>query len=540
MLERFGPYRLVRRLATGGMAEVFLARQFGIEGFEREVVIKRILPHRAQDAEFCTMFLDEARLIARLNHPFVAQIYDLGQEDGTYFIAMEHVHGVDLSRLLDSAGEQGTPGLPMAVAVSIIASLCQALEYIHTRADELGHPLNIVHRDLNPKNVIVSYDGAVKLIDFGIAKAASQVYETRTGVIKGTYGYMAPEQVTRQHAIDRRADLFSLGVLTYELTTGIHPFDAPDEVAVLGKLVRCQYQPPSRKIRTYPKPLERLITGCMSLDPRDRPRSAADVLSMIEDYSLERRIPLTMSRIAEYVQRNHAAGSEPLTRVPAPIESTGDSTAMISRRLADRADQEIGTLATSLLRAPSGLPAQRGEAGGARPSAARDKPSPSRPAASPRRQWPWASWGRRERVVASAAAAVALVATVASAVLLVAAFRPTDAPAVDPSGDVHASLTKNDAPAADTVEPEPSAAEPIVAPEVPTNLLPSIRVASEPENASIFVEGTATGDVTPATVSVPAGKTLVWIRVELDGYRPDERQVAAEVGEVVFDLNPAE
>ena len=526
VMERFGPYRLVRRLATGGMAEVFLARQLGIEGFEREVVIKRILPHRAQDEEFCTMFLDEARLIARLNHPYIAQVYDLGQEGGTYFIAMEHVQGIDLSHLLDAAADQGTPGLPMPVAVAVISSLCQALEYIHSRTDELGHPLNIVHRDLNPKNVIISFEGAVKLIDFGIAKAASQVYETRTGVIKGTYGYMAPEQVSRQHAIDLRADLFSLGVLTYELTTGIHPFDAADEVAVLGKLVRCQFAPPSRTIRNYPEALEQIILACMAQDPNRRPSSASKVLSLVEDFALQRQIPLTMSRIATYVQRNHTEQAERVTSIPPLVVADGDSTAMISQRLAHRADQEVGTLATSML-GPSG--AQRDSTLPANdPRASARAPQDQRPGF----QWPWSTWGRRERVVALVATTVALFATIASVLLIVAAVEPNETPGhAIASGNV----TEEPSPLLTNATAEPT---PFRQPSEPAKSTDAaIRVESVPPNAHILVEGTASEEVTPATIPVPEGKSLVWIRVELDGYVPDERQVAAAVGEVVFTLS---
>lgn len=504
------------------MAEVFLARQFGIEGFEREVVIKRILPHRAQDEEFCTMFLDEARLIARLNHPYIAQIYDLGKEEGTYFIAMEFVQGVDLSHLLDHASDQGTPGLPMPVAVAVIGSLCEALEYIHSRTDELGHPLNIVHRDLNPKNVIISYEGSVKLIDFGIAKAASQVYETRTGVIKGTYGYMAPEQVSRAHPIDLRADLFALGVLTYELTTGIHPFDAPDEVAVLGKLVRCQFQSPARRIRSYPKALEQIIMSCMSLEPRGRPSSARHVLSNVEDFACERKIPLTMSRIAEYVQRNHVAQGEEFHTQIAPLVSTeGESTAMISQRLANLADKEVGNLATDLLKGP------RPE--GTVPIDQDEGKTRERPAYVRRRrfQWPWSTWGRRERLIALVASVVAFFATVTSVVLIIAALRPPNRPrsiSIDP---IETRVSNLGAKVESTPFPQSNGSL-----TSGTNIV----VESEPAEAAIYVGGENTGKRTPSSIRVPTGKSLVWIRVELQGYRPEQRQVEAAAGAARFEL----
>ena len=533
MMERFGPYQLVRRLAAGGMAEVFLAVQTGIEGFEREVVIKRILPHRAQDEEFCTMFLDEARLIARLNHPYIAQIYDLGEVDGSYFIAMEYVQGADLSRLLDLAAEGGSTGLPLEVSISVLTALGEALEYIHSRTDELGNPLNIVHRDLNPKNVIISFEGAVKLIDFGIAKAASQVYETRTGVIKGTYGYMAPEQVSRRYAIDARADLFALGVLTYELTTGRHPFDAPDEVAVLSKLVQCKFARPSSVARSYPRAVERLIMSCMSLEPKRRPRAARDVLRQLESFAGDRKIPLTMSRIGDYVQGKVAQGASPQQLPPLMAGTPGDSTALISQRLANRADHETGTLATSLLNNPP-------------PSPRKERPRQSRRPPRPNAgwQWPWTSWGQREKLIALVATAVAGLATLTTVVLIIVSWTPSQPerphalvsplPDPDPPG-----LPLPDDPVVPDLPPGGGLKSlPIEIPPDPiaveTTLL---RVESEPPRAQILVEGKATGQLTPSSISVPEGQSLVWIRVELQGYRPQERQVDVAVGAALFTLS---
>jgi serine/threonine-protein kinase len=540
MIERFGPYHLTRRLATGGMAEVFLAVQTGIEGFEREVVIKRILPHRASDEEFCTMFLDEARLIARLNHPYIAQIYDLGKVGDAYFITMELVQGADLSRLLDSASEKGGIGLPLDVALPVLTSLCEALEYIHTRTDELGNPLNIVHRDLNPKNVIISYEGAVKLIDFGIAKAASQVYETRTGVIKGTYGYMAPEQVSRRFVIDARADLFALGVLAYELTTGRHPFDAPDEVAVLSRLVQCKLDRPSTVVRGYPREIERLVLSCLSLDPKRRPASARDVLRELERFAVDRKIPLTLSHIADFVHE-HVSRGEPARQVHPLVASPGDSTALISQRLASRADHETGTLATSLLSSQS-----------ARPPAKAEPEPPARRSGAPAAgwQWPWATWGSREKLIAVAAVSVAAVATLLTTVLVLVSWQPSRS---ESSAATRALVSPTLEPEEDLPLPLPPLPDDVTPPELPpgggSKTAPDqpgleapvsssmLRVESEPARARILVEGNPTGQVTPASIAVPAGKNLVWIRVELEGFQPQERQVDVAVGAAFFTLS---
>ncbi|MGB0680866.1 MAG: serine/threonine protein kinase, partial [Polyangiales bacterium] len=224
--EVIGPYRIVRKLAAGGMAEIFLAKQRGLEGVERSVVLKRILPEHHNDEEFVTMFLDEARLLAALAHPNIAQTFDLGRQGLSYYLVMEYVRGPTLWKVLRRAAKTGGRGLPEREALSIVLGVAEALAYVHERHDEFGRPLNIVHRDLNPANVILSYDGAVKLIDFGIAKAASKVHQTRTEVVKGTYGYIAPEQLNQASQVDHRTDVYALGVLMYEVCVGRHPFEA--------------------------------------------------------------------------------------------------------------------------------------------------------------------------------------------------------------------------------------------------------------------------------------------------------------------------
>ena len=284
------------------MAEIFLARQTGMEGLERTVVVKRILPHRARDAEFVTMFLDEARIVAALVHPNVAQIYDLGKEEESFFLVMEYVRGPDLGKLLDTIYESGGRGLPLRIALPIIIGICEALHYIHEKRDDSGMPLGIVHRDINPQNVVVSYEGAVKLIDFGIAKAKTKVYETRTGVIKGTYGYMAPEQLTRKAPIDRRSDVFALGVLLYESILGVHPFEASDEVALLGHIVRGDYRRPRAVRADFPEELERVVLGCLTPRPDQRIPDARTVQQYLEEFMADHRLVVSMARLGEFVR----------------------------------------------------------------------------------------------------------------------------------------------------------------------------------------------------------------------------------------------
>jgi serine/threonine protein kinase len=358
-----GRFQILRKLATGGMAEIFLARQTGMEGLERLVVIKRILPHRARDAEFVTMFLDEARIVAGLNHPNVAQIYDLGKEEETFFLVMEYVRGPDLGKLLDTIYESGGRGLPLRIALPIIIGTCEALHYIHEKRDEAGMPLGIVHRDINPQNVVVSYEGAVKLIDFGIAKAKTKVYETRTGVIKGTYGYMAPEQLTRKAPIDRRSDVFALGVLLYESILGVHPFEASDEIALLGHIVRGDYKRPRAVRADFPEELERVILGCLTPRPEQRIPDARTVQEHLEEFMAANRLVVSMARLGDFVRevvpepaekRDDKPRSAPRARVqidgptPQHLRFPDDGDSVIAALSGGQADATVSRLETPL------------------------------------------------------------------------------------------------------------------------------------------------------------------------------------------------
>jgi eukaryotic-like serine/threonine-protein kinase len=209
----FGSYQLVERLAMGGMAEVYLAKP---DGAQRFVALKRILPNIAADDEFIAMFIDEAKIAGQLNHPNVAQIFDLGKINNSYFIAMEYVSGHDVRALWDRTrdADGGKTALPIGLACYIVKKICDGLDYAHRRRDSKGRPLGIIHRDVSPQNILVSYDGDLKIIDFGIAKAANRIVKTQTGILKGKFAYMAPEQA-RGEPTDHRADIFAIGVILY-------------------------------------------------------------------------------------------------------------------------------------------------------------------------------------------------------------------------------------------------------------------------------------------------------------------------------------
>jgi serine/threonine-protein kinase len=264
---RFGKYTLIDRIAVGGMAEIFLARQAGLEGFEKTIVIKRIRPHLSKQPNFVKMFLNEAKLAAQLNHPNIVQIYDLGKINESYFIAMEYIFGRDMRRIIPKADALGIP-FPMVYALKIASSVCEGLYYAHQRTDLYGNPLHIVHRDVTPENIFVSFDGTVKVLDFGIAKAANQIEQTRAGEIKGKLSYMSPEQCMGK-PLDNRSDIFSLGVVLYEWLTGFKLFTGDSEVAILKSITEGKIYAPSYFKADIPEAVEAILMKALEKD-RDR------------------------------------------------------------------------------------------------------------------------------------------------------------------------------------------------------------------------------------------------------------------------------
>ena len=275
--DHFGQYEILERIASGGMAELYKAKRTGVEGFQKIVAIKKILPHLADDEEFITMFADEAKLAAQLNHPNIIHIYDLGKiQAGGYFIAMEYVDGRDLRAIQRSGRELGAP-LPVPLAVYIASKVASALDYAHRRRDAEGHDLHIVHRDVSPQNILISYEGDIKLCDFGIAKATSKASQTQSGALKGKLQYMSPEQAWAK-PIDRRSDLFSLGVVLHELLTGDRLFRGDTDIQVLEKVRSAEVIPPSRMNPEVPKNLDGVVLRCLAKDPEERYANASDLL----------------------------------------------------------------------------------------------------------------------------------------------------------------------------------------------------------------------------------------------------------------------
>jgi serine/threonine protein kinase len=300
LLHPYGQYVLVRKLAEGGMAEIFLAKLLGADGFERNVVIKRMLSNLSSIPDFVEMFRDEARLAAKLSHPNIIQIHELGFIEGCYYICMEYLAGEDFSTTLRHAGKK-RQYTPMPITLRVLVDAARGLHYAHDFTNEEGQPLHIVHRDISPSNLYVTYQGQVKVLDFGIAKAASRVVQTRTGVVKGKYIYMAPEQAQGKE-VDRRADVFSLGVSLYESLTNVRPFARENDLAILNALLQGDFMPPAQLRRDIPPELEAVVLKALALKPEDRFATAADFADAIE-HSVKAKVPLaTHKELSEYLR----------------------------------------------------------------------------------------------------------------------------------------------------------------------------------------------------------------------------------------------
>jgi len=297
---RFGRYELIRRLAIGGMAELYLARATGIEGFEKIVVLKRILPQHAANEDFVRMFLDEARLTATIQHPNVASVQDIGRcEDGLFF-TMEYVHGEDVRTILQMLTKK-TRTLPLEHAIAIGIGAAAGLHAAHEKQGADGKPLGIVHRDISPSNLLVSYDGGVKIIDFGIAKAARRQTETRAGTLKGKIAYMSPEQCVGDE-IDRRSDVFSLGVVLYELTTGVRLFPGENEYAAMRQIVDQDAVPPSKRKRGYPPDLEAILLRALRRKRDERYGSAEELQLALEQFVRTRGLVVSTAQLGYWMR----------------------------------------------------------------------------------------------------------------------------------------------------------------------------------------------------------------------------------------------
>lgn len=309
-----GRYHVVKRLAAGGMADVLLARTIGIEGFERHVVIKRIHPELGDEPRYRKMFLDEARLAASLHHHNIVQVNDIGEEDDKYFFAMEYVHGEDTRSLLIKVNEKQAL-IPLEHVLTIVTQAAAGLHHAHEQRGPDRKPLNIVHRDVSPANILIGYDGGVKVADFGIAQAAHRSESTQSGVLKGKASYMSPEQCNCA-PLDRRSDVFSLGIVLYELCT-VHPcFKAENDFMTMSAIVQGRYLPPTQIVPTLPRELENIIAKALSLEPDQRYASCDEMRMALEAFATYAGIRTSTTALADYMKEQFGTRPEPWLEEP--------------------------------------------------------------------------------------------------------------------------------------------------------------------------------------------------------------------------------
>ncbi len=467
--RKFGKYTLLRKIAVGGMAEIFLALHRSISGFEKLLVIKRILPNLTEDEEFLRMFLDEARIAATLNHPNIAQIYDVGSANEQYFIAMEYVHGEDLRSIVRGMKKKNLNFFPLEHSLQIIASVCAGLEYAHTRTDLQGRALEIVHRDISPQNVLVTFTGDIKIVDFGIARAklagADPITEER-GQLKGKVPYMSPEQ-GKGKELDRRSDIFSVGILLFELTTGRRLFRGTTEFNTLRMIVEEDYPRPTQFREHYPPDLETLVMRALARDRDDRYSTAQELQADLEEFIRHHRIPASTLNLAKFLseifEEKLAAQGEALAEGKrlADIIAEEESRA---QELPSEDLVELGADGQPISR--DTIPAQTG------PSTA--------------------SWVEAKKSSGAGRLALALVALVAILGI---------------SGGVFFFATRGET---TTVDPD---------------VFGRIEVVTSPEGASVALDGESTQFMTPYTFEkLRAGRTYQ-LKLSLDGYRPELREV---------------
>src|SRR5690349_683479 len=295
-----GRYRVVDEIGIGGMASVHLARMDGPGGFQKWVAIKKIHPHLVEDESFVQMFLDEARVAARISHPNVATVFDLGKHEDTYWIAMEYLHGEPLREVMRRTEELGT-AMPPEIACRVIADAAEGLHAAHELLGKNGEKLGLVHRDVTPHNLFVTYDGVTKVVDFGIAKFSSRMSHTRAGTLKGKLAYMSPEQVHGE-GIDRRTDIFALGVVLWELTTGQRLFRMESDLDTLAKVQECNVPRPSTLIRGYPVDLEKIVMKALAKNRGERFRTARELSRALQSLLMRRGLFIASDEVAAYTQ----------------------------------------------------------------------------------------------------------------------------------------------------------------------------------------------------------------------------------------------
>ena len=299
--EKIGPYEVLERISAGGMAEVYKAKQTGADNFERPVAIKRILPHIARDPNFIAMFQAEAKLAVQLQHGNICQIYQLGRHEDSFYIALEYVDGRDIGAVLDLHQKQGR-GVPLPQACYIISRACEGLDYAHNKKSSDGKPLNLIHRDISPPNILISFEGEVKLIDFGLAKAVGSSIQTQAGIIKGKLAYMSPEQV-RGAQLDHRSDVFALGIVFFELLTARRLFRRDSDLDTFDAVRQCKIPRPTEFNPAIPPALEQIMLKALARDLDQRYASASAFNEALREFVMSHRMTFRGEQLGTWMRK---------------------------------------------------------------------------------------------------------------------------------------------------------------------------------------------------------------------------------------------
>ncbi len=537
-----GKYELLRRLGKGGMAEVYLAKQTGLRGFEKLIVLKRILPDSAMDGDFVTMFLDEARTAADLRHPNVINVFDMGRADGTYFMAMEFLHGHDVRQMLKTANKARS-WVPLGQIAEIVLGCAAGLHHAHTKTSIDGMPLGIVHRDISPPNILVGFAGEVKVVDFGIAKAANQATQTQAGAIKGKYAYMSPEQAEGKK-LDHRSDQFALGVVFWEMLTQRRLFKRGTEPKTLMAVID-DPAPPARQFRAdVPPSLDAILKRMLSKKPENRLDSCEQMRTVLEEVIAEEGVAHSTARLAKYMKELFGE-PEPEAELSAPQLDPGD--------VADLSEQFREELIAVSGRAPRKKPKPK-----VRPddTNSRSETRHEVPATKPEGETivDRKSTSRSASKVASSSESEDAEKTASSRARK---KPPADAP--PPAMDLHDDKTLllpdggqgPDAPSS----PGGSRRGVLIAAGVVGGLVlvgagvgigvavagpkeGTVIVRTAPKGASVIVDGKDTGEVTPHILRPRVGSVLK-VRVEKSGYAPVTSVVkvtGGEANELILEL----
>ncbi len=476
---RIGRYHVVGRLATGGMAEIVLGKVLGPSGFERPVVIKRILPSLATQETFVEMFLDEARVVARLQHPNVVHVHELGDEGGELFLVMEYLEGESAVSLMRRSIRDGVP-LDRTAAAYIVMQACAGLHAAHELKGDDGQPLHVVHRDVSPSNVFVTYAGGVKLIDFGVAKFEERNAETEAGQMKGKFAYMSPEQCLGR-AVDRRSDVFSLGVVLFELTTGKRLFARTTSLLSMKAITEDRIPLPSEVVKgDYPACLDRIVKKALSREPADRYATAAAMRADLAEALREMDAPALMEERLATLMRE---------RFPERLEEKRE----LLRRV--QAGSEI-----------TRMPEVEVDGSVEVPDADRGTPIGVLPAEGERRRSPVPIY--------AAVAVIALAVGVGLTVALVTSGTDPAPPVPDTA-----------APAAPVEVDEAAPPEPAPPPATPTRV--SVSVTSTPAGAAVLLDGEERG-VTPIDLSLPRGDAVRRLEIRREGFATRTLEVVPE------------